>query len=63
MRTIISFISEKAILLSHSVAEKRTWLDRQINSKKNVTLRGRSYACPVPGWAWQPLKESRSQVG
>lgn len=51
MRTIISFISEKAISLSHSVAEKRTWLDRQINSKKNVTLRGRSDAFPVPGWA------------
>ena len=62
MRTIISFISEKATLLSHSAAQERTWFARQMKSNKNVTQRGTSGACSVPGWAWLPLT-GPSRVG
>lgn len=62
MRTIISFISEKALLLSHSAAQKRTWLPRRMNSNTNVTQRGTSGAYSVPGWAWLPLT-GPSRVG
>lgn len=46
MRPIISFVSEKAILLSHRRAEKRARLDRLTSSNKNVTVRG-YFWCPL----------------